>query len=381
MKSIFSLLLLTAITAAFAQKETLDHMTFVPPMGWAKEKDESSRSYTKQDAKGGFCKIIVLKSLPGTGKVNKDFDAAWSALVKESLKVQTPPEMQPADKKDGWDVLMGAASIEEEKSKTAVILITASSSLGMQNVLIFTNATQYQTEIGAFLSSVEMKKPSTATPSISNGKARTPQLWLWSGLMNTYDFQKGHTLKHDNKWFALYSNGDCLPYLPEEGFLGFDREPGNESWGKATVSGKKMTLEGKWGRLKLEKISDTQWNGEGSKLQTYFPCKPVDGLTLNGSYSADGRDWTTKKPTAISGPITYITYKKDGSFVDYGCFNDSTVTKPAKGTYFIKNFTIVLQYENGFIKKRSFCGLVGADPFKEDAAYFMSNYLWYKGKV
>lgn len=381
LKSILSLLLAATTLFAVAQKETFHHATFTAPAGWTKEKTESSISFTKEDAKVGFCKLMIFKTVPGSGKVKADFDAAWDAMVKNPFKVQDAPQMRPVEKRDGWDVLMGSGGVEVEKEKAAIILITISSSEGMQNILILTNAPQYQAEIGTFLSSIEMKKVGTTASPITNGNARTPQLWMKSAVMGGNDFQEGYNLKFRHKWFAIYPNGDFYPYFPEEGFLGFDRPTNAESWGKATINGKKMTLEAKlWGRLKLDKISETQWNEEGSTIQKYAPCKSVDGLTLNGSYSPDGQDWQTKKPTPISGPITYITFKKDGSFVDYGCFNDSTAAKPAKGTYFIKNFTIVLQYENGFVKKRGFCSYGGADPVKVDIAYFIGPYPWFKGK-
>lgn len=388
MKPIFSLILLASTFCAFAQKETLDNVTFTPPTGWTKDKSDSAVIYAQSDAKSGaYCKLIIIKAVPGSGKVKTDFDEAWKLLVKDSLKIQNAPESQPADKKNGWDILSGGGVFDVEKEKVAVILITASNATKTQSVLVLTNGGQYQTEIQAFLTSLDMKKateeskqPTTKT-SISNGNARMPQLWLKSGVWAETELGKGMVLKYRYRWFALYPNGDYYPYLPEEGFLGFDREPNNESWGKATISGKKMTLESKFGRLKLEKISEKQWNEEGSATAKYLPCKPVDNLTIEGSYSADGQNWQTKKGTIIPYTVTHITFKKDGSFTDYGYFNDSKVDQPMKGTYFIKNFTIVFQYDNGFVKKCGFCGLGGIDPFKEDAAYIIGQYAWYKGKL
>lgn len=389
MKPIFSLILLASTFCAFAQKETLDNVTFTPPTGWTKDKSDSAVIYAQSDAKSGaFCKLVIIKAVPGSGKVKTDFDEAWKLLVKDSLKIQNAPESQPADKKNGWDILSGGGVFDVEKDKVAVILITASNATKTQSVLVLTNGGQYQAEIQAFLTSLDMKKaieepkqPTTKT-SISNGNARTPQLWITTGILGGYELGEVNNLKPRYRWFAIYPNGDFYPYLPDEGFLGFDREPSNESWGKATINGKKMTLESKpWGRLKLEKISDKQWNVEGSKLARYEPCKPVDGLKIEGAYSADGIDWTKKKATSLPVGVTYITFKKDGSFVDYGCFNSPSVNKPSKGTYFIKNFTIVFQYEDGFVKKRGFCSLGGIDPFKEDAAYIMGQYTWYKGKL
>lgn len=73
--------------------------------------------------------------------------------------------------------------------------------------------------------------------------------------MGGYEFGEGYNLKYCYWWFVFYLNGDFYFYLFDEGFLGFDCEFLNESWGKVMISGKKMILELKfWGWLKFEKV-------------------------------------------------------------------------------------------------------------------------------
>ena len=51
----------------FAQQQTFDITTFTPPKGWKKEKSESAVQFSKEDAaKGTYCIITVLKSIPGS---------------------------------------------------------------------------------------------------------------------------------------------------------------------------------------------------------------------------------------------------------------------------------------------------------------------------
>ncbi len=384
MKSPFSFLIPFIACTVFAQKEAVDNVTFSPPTGWTREKSESGVIYAQSDAKSGsFCKLVIIKAIIGSGKVKNDFDAAWNSLVKDSLKIQDTPQMQPKETKNGWDILTGGGTFDVEKEKVAVILLSATNASTTQSVLVLTNSAQYQADIQAFLTSLDVKKTSTDTKPAVTETAKVPQLWIKSAFVKIYTNEQGYHLTYSHKFLAFYSNGDFYAYFPEEGFLGFDHDPADTYWGKGTLEGKRITLETKaLGKINLEKVSDTQWNEEGKSDQKYMLCKSVDGLKLEGSYCPDGPDWPKidKKTTIPPGGPTYITFKKDGTFIDHGRFNNTTLAKPASGTYRIKDFTLVLTYEDGIVKKRAFCSIGGADPFKDDKTYFIGQYPWFKGK-
>ncbi|MBK8139657.1 MAG: hypothetical protein IPK57_00600 [Chitinophagaceae bacterium] len=101
-----------------AQQQTFDITTFTAPKGWKKQATESAVQLTREEAaKGTYCIITVLKSIPGSADSKENFDAAWETVVKEMATVSTAPEMQPSSTEDGWEAQSGYAPFENEDSK------------------------------------------------------------------------------------------------------------------------------------------------------------------------------------------------------------------------------------------------------------------------
>ena len=155
---LFLLLLLSAI--AKSQIETFDISSYTSPKGWKRAITENAVQFTKEDAaKGTYCLITLYKSIPGTANSKDNFDMAWASLVKEMVAVSAAPEMQPAETENGWETLSGNAGFESDGNKGIAILVTATGSGKMVNLIILTNTDVYEKEMTTFLESVSLKKP------------------------------------------------------------------------------------------------------------------------------------------------------------------------------------------------------------------------------
>ena len=95
---------------------------------------------------------------------------------------------------------------------------------------------------------------------------------------------------------------------------------------------------------------------------TYFRCKPVDGIRLNGTWTSYN-NINDPELDDNSKNRSMITLKQDGSFIDYGMFADdySAPVPAGSGTYDISNFTLTLHYTNGTVKQTAFTGSLGLD--------------------
>src|SRR5215207_8759168 len=94
--SIFCLVFFLKIVSA-QSTETFDIATFKSPKGWSRQVTESSIRFSTEDkATGGACLITLFKAIPSVGTSRENFDAAWETLVKESVNVTPPPQMQPS---------------------------------------------------------------------------------------------------------------------------------------------------------------------------------------------------------------------------------------------------------------------------------------------
>jgi hypothetical protein len=194
MKLSLSLLLLSLTGGLFAQtRESYDIISYTVPAGWKKETKESGISYsTENEKERTFCAIAIFKSLPGSTDSQKNFDAAWEAVVKEMVTVSLAPAMQPGAGENGWKAISGYAPFESDSTKGIVLLVTTTGYEKMSNIVILFNSENYQKEIEGFLASVEMKM----IPASQNNKADNSKIKSSSGIQKSITtFNDGWTAK------------------------------------------------------------------------------------------------------------------------------------------------------------------------------------------
>jgi hypothetical protein len=173
MKTLLSSLIcaLTLAISTLAQtSETFDIATFRSPAGWTKRTSEASTQISTEDkAKGTYCLITLLRSVPSLGDPKKNFDAAWQTVVKETVNPTAAPQMFPSDNKEDWKAEGGYAPFEKDGEKGVVVLFTLSGYDKMVNIMVLTNTMDYEPTITAFLESVNLKKleatPIQSTPT------------------------------------------------------------------------------------------------------------------------------------------------------------------------------------------------------------------------
>ncbi len=159
MKKIISLLLIMVSTVALAQQQSFDIATFTPPKGWKKQNSESAVQFSQEDAaKGTYCIITLMRSIPGVADPKANFNVAWETIVKQMVAVSTPPEMQAPSTENGWETRSGYAPFVSDGEKGIAVLITATGFEKMMNMLVLTNTNVYEIELTAFLESISLSK-------------------------------------------------------------------------------------------------------------------------------------------------------------------------------------------------------------------------------
>lgn len=140
--------------------ETFDIATYQPPKSWHRQASQNAIQFSTEDkARGTYCQITLLKSLPGTSNSKENFDAAWQTVVKGMVNVSGAPQMQTPANENGWEALSGFAPFENDGNKGIAMLVTISGFSRMVNVVILTNTDAYQQNISDFLESASLKKP------------------------------------------------------------------------------------------------------------------------------------------------------------------------------------------------------------------------------
>lgn len=158
-KALCILVLFCSITKAFGQTETFGLASYSTPKGWKKEKTENAVQFTKEDAATGtYCAISLFKALPATNDAEENFNLAWSSVVQKMVPVVTQPEMQKPELENGWQILSGYAAFDKDGNKGVAILVTASSSNKMVNMIALTNTDVYEKDMMSFIESINLKK-------------------------------------------------------------------------------------------------------------------------------------------------------------------------------------------------------------------------------
>lgn len=232
-KSIFIFIYSLLPALIFAQKINFDMASFTAPKGWKKTGTENALQYTKSDdAKGIYCMITLYKSIPGTADSKENFDMAWNTLVKEMVTVSAVPDMQPAASENGWDVQSGFAPFESDGSKGIVLLVTSSGGGKMVNIIVLTNADQYQQAVTDFLESISLKKQIAQEPAktnvvikpVTNTPSNAPAKTTGYGYTTT-NFDDGWTSTVQEDWVEVSkSNIRVLLHYPKEGTI-FPADP------------------------------------------------------------------------------------------------------------------------------------------------------------
>jgi hypothetical protein len=91
MKPLILLALLSVTINTFAQ-QTFDIINFKAPDSWEQTTSDAGIRFIKEDAAtGGYCFIVLYKSVPATADAKENFKLAWTSLVKDILQVDDIP--------------------------------------------------------------------------------------------------------------------------------------------------------------------------------------------------------------------------------------------------------------------------------------------------
>jgi hypothetical protein len=168
------------------------------------------------------------------------------------------------------------------------------------------------------------------------------------------------------------------------GLLAFDRGPSKAdaeegaSWGKFSFSGGKGRFLSRCEDVPVETAGASVLKKTGSAF-SYYKSTDVTGLTLQGSWSsipASEKDPYYSEPGCR--PVIY--FERGGAFDDRGIFvSDCRFPQrypeeaPGSGRYWIKDFTLVLEYAGGRRKQVAFCGVMDKNPASANEVLYIGG--------
>ena len=210
-------------------EERFDIAGFTIPAGWVKETGNDFVAYTiVNNSTNEYARILVFKSLPGTGNVNTDFDTEWQELVKLNYQPGEFTNSSVSEYKDGWTSKIGVAPFQYQNKNHAAILLTLAKGQTKMSSVFISNTVKYQADFENFGSSLAFgnsttnsnkQKPGTSEKASSvippvqqENKPVPPSLSNGNFQYTTSNFEDGWTATIQNDW-VLVEKGDARVYL------------------------------------------------------------------------------------------------------------------------------------------------------------------------
>ncbi len=206
MKKIFTCFFIFFGLYSYSQTtESFDIVTFTVPKKWKKEIGNGYVSYSITENKtGNYAKLIVYKSLTGTGNLQTDFDSEWNDLIATPYKTSGKPETAEENMPDDWKVKTGLAPFTFNKKKSVATLITGISNGNKISLVFLTNSEKYQADLEAIGNSIQFKKAplnQTTTNTLPANNNTQP------ATGSTYTFIKSN---FDDGWVSTVQNDYVL---------------------------------------------------------------------------------------------------------------------------------------------------------------------------
>ncbi|MCX6316312.1 MAG: hypothetical protein NTW29_03420 [Bacteroidetes bacterium] len=346
MKSLFFLLISVCCWTQNlnAQSETFDISNYTAPKGWKKAKTESSVQFTKEDAaKGTYCIITLLKSVPGTANAKDNFDAAWEAVVKEMVPVKTAPEMQPAVKEDGWEAQSGYSTFTKEDIAGVAMLVTTSGFGQMVNIVVLTNSDTYGDEVTNFLGSVSFIKKENAinnkqTPNNNKPVVQTTIAKKDGFAFTTTNFDDGWNSTVQEDWVEVTKgNIKVLIHYPREGTI-FPADP-------------EPLTNAAWNILVAPRYSNLK-NYKTTYITTYN--RPYLGMGYATENSSGKNKYIVFFRQGQTGWIEFITPDKN-TFIQQFKFDPETIRWDSESEL-MNNLSVMTNYNKFAIAQADFKG-------------------------
>lgn len=249
---LFICLLSFSGSSSAQSSDTFDIATFQSPIGWQKQiKDGVVVFQTSNQKQGTYAMITLYGSGESSGNAKSDFEAEWQQFIVGQFGVKSKPEVEPARKVDGWEIISGGAAFENEMGPSAIILSTFSGYGKTFSLAAIFNSQDSVPTLEAFISSIKLRKPETSSqqvPAPTPNKSTESILGTWgmgsSGTQRSDDYKNPYSVNNYGYSKAQYTfNGDGTYSFVSKTFrMTFDKILLVKESGTFQISGNNITI-------------------------------------------------------------------------------------------------------------------------------------------
>lgn len=345
---------------------TFGNVLYTPPKGWTVQAAADSVTLTPHDLTGAEKLFVLL--LPGRDyavKLGDDVPALWKEVCEN---FQVEGNFWPSEKSEvarsfrGWDYVHIDTTVKQKGAELSLHVYFIHVGGRLERAAILTNwvnqpykesparSPKYQDLLQNFVFGLRFKnheEPALPVPGLKGDGI----VGVWTGLSMGTSGSTGR-MEWKGTTAAFYTGGLALftPKLPASAFDGMNpwvqREQARRLWGTWTFEGGRGVLKMPYAEIPIVQDGQDLILTTGKTEHRYRRAREVDGARIDGTYGL----------LEHNGKVPAITFTEDGGFSDDGAVKVlehggyqtySTGDKPGKGTYEVKNWTLLLHYADG----------------------------------
>jgi hypothetical protein len=397
----FLLLLAIFAASAAAQAPSYEFPRYTSPENWRVDEDRDHVTFTQIDQTARtYCMMGLYNSRSASGELQDEFAAEWKDVVQSSFTAGAPPATTEGTMKDGVRFLEGGADVRSSDGKPyAELMVFAASGRVTSLMIVASNRAALEARraaIQTFLASLQFaagKATTAGKPAAEAGAGAAAHAagitggkgiaGVWMGFKVYYGT---NDLEPRPRWYTFFDNGEVFEDIPRTGLAGFDHaaSPNDEHqrnyWGTyryengagaITKPGVNFST-----KLKADKPGDMLIDSIH-----FHRCVAVDHLRLEGGWTSLGDVHDSLLQRTPMGQRPVIRFTKDGRFSDEGIFQtilQSVSTErhldgAGSGSYEVENFSLILRYSDGRVRRIALTGLLGGDPAVHNDIIFLGR--------
>ncbi len=355
-----------------------NNVVYTPPPGWKVEASADAVTLAPGDL---LAEEKLSVSILAGREFKGDFAASAEALFADLCKaLGVEDALHPSGKGavrtsfKGWDYCRYVGAVKQGDARFHMEAVFIKVGGRVEQVVALTNfvnrpydqtpldSPKYRDAFTRFVFGFKFKNhKEPALPEAKLARDGIGGLWMGTGL--GFDGRAGE-LEYKGHTAVFYSNGMVFfsAKLQTFSFEGMDpyvaREVTPAWWGTYTFANGRGSIKLPSGEIPIELEGDKLAVTRMKTTHKYVRLDAVDGMRWDGTYAfkaeADGR-------------TPSIAFAKDGTFADDGAIKvlehslyalHSTGDKPGRGTYEVKNHTVIFRYADGRTFTCAYLGLL-----------------------
>lgn len=198
--------------------------------------------------------ITLYGSGESSGNAKNDFNSEWQQFIVGQLGVQGSPQIEPPRNSEGWAIVTGGTTFQNEQGTSAVILSTYSGYGKTFSVTAIFNSQDHVPAIEGFAASIKLRKPETRPqPAPANNDSAVSILGTWgksAGAHMIYGDPVAASMAGYSKDQYTFNADGTYTFVSKTFRMSFDKlllikENGNYqiSGNTITISPKKSVIE------------------------------------------------------------------------------------------------------------------------------------------